>query len=55
MISLITSSFYPRVLTEQQVKIVDVDGSCTHVCLKDAGEQVLMPLYPPPPLMVGSK
>ena len=36
------------------MKIVDVDGSFTHaqedLCLKEAGEQVLMPSYPPPPL-----
>eukprot|EP00731_Ephydatia_muelleri_P022006 Em0014g597a len=38
---------------QEQEKIVDVDGSYTHrkyECLKEAGEQVLMPSNPPPPL-----
>ena len=34
---------------------MDVDGSYTHrkyECLKEAGEQVLMPSNPPPPLHI---
>lgn len=45
----------PRViLAEQdQTSIVDVDGSYIHrkyVSLREAGEQVLLPADPPPPL-----
>ena len=49
------TSLYLRVLLSEQEleKIVDVDGSYTHrtyECLKEAGEQVLMPSNPPSPL-----
>ena len=48
------TSLYLRVLLSEQEQetIVDVDGSILtgNECLKEAGEQVLMPSNPPPPL-----
>jgi len=52
---LLHVSSWPRVILADQDKasIVDVDGSYTHrkyVSLREAGEQVLLPTDPPPPL-----